>query len=126
MCVREVSFADAMELCQEMGARLCTVEELQRGEGDASVCGYDSILGWTWAGGGQADACPSGNQSLGAVGAPGGWYSFSPVACGGYHEIQLRSEEISSHSISTNILNEKAEVVHASAPPTRFTGGPTA
>jgi hypothetical protein len=38
-CVRESSFADAAELCQEMGGRLCTAGELERGEGDGSVCG---------------------------------------------------------------------------------------
>ena len=49
MCVREASFADASELCQEMGARLCTAHELAHGEGDPSACGYDSILAWSWA-----------------------------------------------------------------------------
>jgi hypothetical protein len=119
MCVREAAFADASELCAEMGARLCTADELGRGEGDPSICGYDSILAWTWAGGDQADACPSGNQSLGAAGAPGAWYSFSAGAARGvYHEIQLRVEGVSSHSISTDILDGNAELVHAAVPPT--------
>jgi hypothetical protein len=38
-CVRESSVADAAGLCQEMGARFCTAGELQRGEGEGSVCG---------------------------------------------------------------------------------------
>jgi hypothetical protein len=47
MCVREASFTGALELCQEMGARLCTADELARDEGEPSTCGYDSILAWT-------------------------------------------------------------------------------
>jgi hypothetical protein len=117
MCVREASFAHASDLCQEMGARLCTADELAWGEGDPSTCGYDSIFAWTWAGGGQ-NACPSSNQSFGVAGTPVAWYSFSPVARGVYHEIQLRTEGMSSHSISTNILDENAELVHPMVPPT--------
>jgi hypothetical protein len=118
MCMREASFVDATELCQEMGARLCTADELLQDEGDPSACGYDSILAWTWASGGQADVCLSGNQSLGAAGAPGAWYSFSTVTRGVYHEIQLRTEGMSAHSISTDILDKNAELVQAAEHPT--------
>jgi hypothetical protein len=118
MCVREMTFVHASELCQEMGARLCTVDELGRGEGAPSTCSYDSMLAWTWASGGQPNVCPSSNQSLAAAGATGAWYSFSATARGVYHEIQLRAEGICSHTISTDILDENADVVHASVPPT--------
>jgi hypothetical protein len=118
MCVREASFADASNLCQEMGARLCTAGELRRGEADPSACGYDSALTWSWVHSGQMGACPGVNQSLGVAGAASAWYSFSASAPGEYHEIQLRAEGTSSHFISTDILDEAAELVHAAEKPT--------
>jgi hypothetical protein len=118
MCVREASFTEASELCQEMGARLCNVEELERREGNPSSCGYDSILAWTWVDGGQPDMCPN-NQSLGVAGRPGAWYSFSAVAAGAYHEIQLRgADDKSSYSLNTDIIDSDGEVAHAAVPPT--------
>jgi hypothetical protein len=111
MCVREATFADASELCQEMGARLCTADELVRGESNPSACGYDSIFAWTWAGD-RTGACPSGNQSLGVAGAPGAWYSFSAAARHTYHEIQLRTDGDCFHSISTDIMDSDAVLMH--------------
>jgi hypothetical protein len=116
-CVREVPSTDASELCRQMGARLCTVDELQRGEADPETCGYDSVLAWTWADGDEMNGCPRGNQSLGVAGAIGGWYSFS-AAEPGAHEIQLRTDGDCSHSISTDIVDNDAEVVHTVEPPT--------
>eukprot|EP01051_Picozoa_sp_SAG22_P004153 SAG22_NODE_215_length_14950_cov_4.960676_4_plen_134_part_00 len=38
-CMREASFEEALETCAELGARLCTVSELQSGKGNPDECG---------------------------------------------------------------------------------------
>ena len=48
MCVRESTFQKANSLCLELGARLCTVPELGRGEGQPGACGYDSAFAWRY------------------------------------------------------------------------------
>ena len=42
LCVRESTYSDAEELCEELGSRLCTVAELGHHEGMPGACGYDS------------------------------------------------------------------------------------
>jgi hypothetical protein len=118
-CVHESSYEGAVGLCQEMGGRLCTPTELEEGEGSPSSCGYDSVLAWSWAEGGR-DECPANNQSLGASGRPAAWYSFSKIAAGVYHEIQLWAEDKSSYSysINTDIMDMHGEIVHIAEPPT--------
>jgi hypothetical protein len=45
---REATFAEASDLCNELGARLCTVDEIRHNEANPSTCAYDSIFAWTW------------------------------------------------------------------------------
>ena len=78
MCVRESTFEDAAGLCQELGSRLCTAAELERGEGVPEACGFDSVFVWSWVSGGAAQCL--GNSSLGVAGRPGEWFSFRPTA----------------------------------------------
>ena len=43
-CVREATYEDAADLCQELGSRLCTVGELGRGEGVPEACGCVDLV----------------------------------------------------------------------------------
>jgi hypothetical protein len=45
VCSDRLSFADATAHCEDMGARICTVEEMRDGEMEGSICGY----AWTWS-----------------------------------------------------------------------------
>lgn len=46
------AWADANQTCANMGRRLCTVQELAGGKGEASGCGFDGHLVWS------SDPCP--------------------------------------------------------------------
>ena len=46
-CSGSVSFDAALDICQDAGARLCTLEEVQNGEAAGSGCNYDAELVWT-------------------------------------------------------------------------------
>ena len=92
LCVREASAKDAESLCDEMGGRLCRVEELEQDEGDSQACGYNTIFAWTWIET-PAGSCESGNQSLGYPARPGMWVSFgSATPSNTLFEVQLRFE----------------------------------
>ena len=108
---REATFTEASDLCNELGARLCTVDEIRHNEANPSTCAYDSIFAWTWVDSDHTGACLNQKQSIGVAGAPGAWFSFSAVSWGVYHEIQLRTEGPSSFSMSNNILDKHTEIV---------------
>ena len=120
MCVRESSFEDAVGLCEELGSRLCTAAELERGESVPEACGFDSAFVWSWVSGGVAQC--SGNSSLGVAGRPGEWFSFRPAAANALIEVRLLAEgqaegEISS-SIAPDIFDGHGDRVPTPVPPT--------
>jgi hypothetical protein len=112
MCIRAALFVDAKELCTDMGGRLCTVDELMRGESGPHACGYDSAFSWTWAAeSGSGDACRDGDQALGVAGKPGAWFSFSATAAGVYQELRVQTDTESSFSINTDIIDTNGDRV---------------
>ena len=122
MCVRESTFEDAAGLCQELGSRLCTAAELERGEGVPEACGFDSVFVWSWVSGGAAQ-CP-GNSSLGVAGRPGEWFSFRPTVANAFLEVRLLAEgqaegEISS-SIAPDIFDGHGDRVPTLVAPTLY------
>ena len=46
-CVHEVTFAEAVEICEGEGARLCTFDEVDNYCTAGSGCGHDSDMIWT-------------------------------------------------------------------------------
>ena len=42
-----VDFHMAVEICVQMGARLCSIEEMQRDEARGTGCGFDAAAVWT-------------------------------------------------------------------------------
>ena len=50
------TFHEALQTCAQMGARLCTLAEIQRDEARGTGCGYDTRLVWTSTRG----RCPEG------------------------------------------------------------------
>ena len=115
VCVQEAAAGQAAHLCVEMGGRLCTVEELVRGEGDPAACDYATIFRWTWAST-PAGACPQ-NHSLGVAGGIGKWYSFTPLQANVIHEIQLRSATRAAPRFSLlGVFDADAELVRGRTP----------
>ena len=55
LCPGFLTFVDAVAYCEDGGARMCTVEELNADEAAFTGCGYDNVLVWsgTACGGGQ-------------------------------------------------------------------------
>ena len=120
MCVRESTFEDAAGLCQELGSRLCTAAELERGEGVPEACGFDSVFVWSWVSGGAAQ-CP-GNSSLGVAGRSGEWFSFRPTAANAFVEVRLlvegQAEGLILSSIAPDIFDGHGDRVPTPVPPT--------
>ena len=108
LCVREATYSEALDLCTELGSRLCSVAELSRGEGSPEACGYDSAFKWSWAA--PTDGMtPCTNGSLGLAGRPGEWYSFAPRVVNVFHEVRLLAEGMidpsATFSIDTDIFS---------------------
>ena len=66
-CVHEASFAMASSTCEEAGARLCTVDEMERDCTAGTGCAHDEDLIWT------SDDCDKGCST--AAVCPVGWRS---------------------------------------------------
>ena len=58
-CVNNGSWLTAYQTCQDVGARLCTIEELQQGLGVNSGCGHNARLIWS------ATGCNNGGFMIG-------------------------------------------------------------
>ena len=69
-CSGEMSFVEAETFCTAIGARLCTLSEVESDETRGTGCGYDSKLVWTNSpcsgGAGHAQAPGASTFSLGA------------------------------------------------------------
>eukprot|EP01051_Picozoa_sp_SAG22_P005395 SAG22_NODE_319_length_12493_cov_33.326475_1_plen_635_part_00 len=88
-CVRAVEHADATRICDELGARLCTRDELANAEGDPEACGYgDTQFEWSWASDGVRHGCNQ-SESIGVAAAPGQWFKFT--ATGAQADVSVRS-----------------------------------
>lgn len=86
-CIREATYVEAQQLCGEVGARLCTIEELQQGEGDPHSCGYDTLTSWSWAANSSA-VCSGSDPAAAAV--PGEWFRLTAPVEMGYVEMQIQ------------------------------------
>lgn len=53
-CSGNLTFVKAIQFCEQVGARLCTADELSQDIGNDQVCGYASNRVWT------ASECPAG------------------------------------------------------------------
>ena len=121
-CVREASFSEGESLCLELGSRLCTVPEVQAGEGMPGLCDYDAWSTWSWAAPGDGFAeCTNG--SYGVAGSSSEWYSFAPRAAAVY-EVRLLAETDASaeNLISVEIYDREGERVQTETPPALHRG----
>jgi hypothetical protein len=125
MCVRESTYEAARDLCTELGARLCTVGELERGEGEPAACGYDSSVVWSWVTpeAGSVAEC-NATESLGVAGGAIEWFKFSPITGNRLYEVRLIAKAaaeddagVSAATLASDIFDEYGERVLTSAPP---------
>jgi hypothetical protein len=55
-CPQPMTFVDALRLCGNVGARLCSAGELARGEARGSGCALDDVRVWS----NSVEGCPAG------------------------------------------------------------------
>jgi hypothetical protein len=72
---------EAAKTCESIGARMCTLLEMQLGEASATGCGFNQNPIWA------ADSCAAGHMiiTLGSPGEPGECLSDDAVAAGASH-----------------------------------------
>ena len=71
-CSNEQTWDRAVDFCQAAGARLCTLEELQKDEARGTGCGYDTTAVWssTSCGSGSCLQAPGSTRSAGTECSP--------------------------------------------------------
>lgn len=58
-CVAQATYNQAEYICSSVGARLCTMEEIEDRQASGTGCGFDSKLVWT------SSACGNGDRLMG-------------------------------------------------------------
>eukprot|EP01052_Picozoa_sp_SAG31_P001698 SAG31_NODE_57_length_29727_cov_12.584568_19_plen_2101_part_00 len=61
-CIADANATHAQSICHELGARLCTANELLEGEGVGTGCGHDNRLVWSESSRIAAVSCKVGEQ----------------------------------------------------------------
>ena len=75
-CATSSNWRHAALICESEGGRLCTVDEVRRGEAQGTGCGYDSERIWT----ADVSVCGRGAH-MSAGGAASGWSSGMGPEC---------------------------------------------
>ena len=72
-CSGWMTWREATSFCEDAGARLCTLEELEARETRSTGCSYDKDLSWS------STSCPGNGYSLASSAATGAAPSCSPT-----------------------------------------------